>query len=173
MKSGKRPDKDFFSQGFSLLEVIIAITIFAIFLSAYVVSQGQNLSDSARLREDLIFRKLAGEAIDQIILDPPTFSPSLTLAPETKKFEDEYEDYEYTVEYKKIELPNLGLMNPEDAAGIGGQVDMRKKVYKEVKENVENMLWQVAVTVKKISEDDTYTVSTWIRNRKGKIEISP
>ena len=160
-------------RGFSLLEVLIAITIFSIFLSVYVISQGQNLSDSARLREDLILRRLAEDVINQIILSPPNFSSALTLAPETKKFEDEYEDYEYTVEYKKIELPNINELSPASEEKGGANLSVQDKAYEQMKENVEKMLWQVAVTVKKISDDDIYTVSTWIRNRKGRIKISP
>ena len=159
-------------RGFSLLEVLIAITAFAIFLSSYVIGQGQNLSDSARLQEDLVLRRLSEDVINQIVLNPPDFAPSLALAPVTKKFEDEYEDYEYTIEYKKIELPNIAELTAGRNEGAPQNKGIQSRIYQQVKDNVGKMLWQVAVTVRNIHSENSYIVSTWIKNPKAKVKIS-
>ena len=158
--------------GFSLLEVLIAITVFAVFLSAYVVSQGQNLSDSAQLQEDLVLRKLAEEVMNHIIFAPPELSSALTLAPESKKFEDEYENYEYTIEYKKIEIPNLMELNKQGQEESPLNQNIQKKIYQQIKTNIENLLWQVAVNVKNTTSQRTYTLSTWIKHPKAKIKVA-
>ena len=158
--------------GFSLLEVLIAITIFSIFLSAYVISQGQNLNDSAQLREDLVLRKLAEEVVNHIILAPPELSSALTLSPETKKFEDEYENYEYTIEYKKIELPNLNELNKQEDEESSLNQNIQDKIYQQIKNNIENFLWQVAVIVKNTTSERSYTISTWIKHPKAKVKIT-
>lgn len=157
-------------QGFSLLEVLIAITVFAIFLSAYVVGQGQNLSDSAQLQEELVLRKLAEKVINRTILAPPKLSPALTLAPQTKKFEDHYENYEYTIEYKKIEIPNLKELNAQ-TSGVQNPV-IQDKIYQQIKKNIENLLWQIAVTVKNTTTQKSYTISTWIKHPQAKVRVS-
>ena len=139
-----------------------------------MVSQGQNLSDSAQLQEDLVLRRLAEEVMDHIILLPPELSSALTLAPETKKFEDEYENYEYTIEYKKIELPNLRELNnqgPEQEESPINQ-NIQQKIYQQIKSNIENLLWQVAVRVKNTISQRTYTLSTWIKHPKAKVKVA-
>ena len=157
-------------KGFSLLEVLIAMTVFAIFLASYVISQGQNLSDSARLQEDIILRRLAEDIINQIILAPPELTGAITLVPVTKKFEGEYQDYEYTIKYKKIELPNFFEFQ-EEKGNTALKQTIRQTIYQGIKENIERILWQVAVTVKNTQNSSDYVISTWIKKPKEYVSI--
>ena len=165
------------NRGFSLLEVIIAITLFAIFLSSYVISQNQNIGDSIRLQENIILKRLGESVINEIILSPPKqLNSTLTLAPETKKFEeDDYENYQYTVEYKKIELPDLTALfstSDENEEVFSVNQGMQKIIFNQVKNNVERMLWQVRIEVKNLDSENTYTLSTWIKNPYAETSIS-
>ena len=169
--------------GFSLLEVLFAIAIFTVFLSSYMINQGQNLDDSRRLQEDLILRRLAEDVINQIILDTPKLSSALTLAPETKRFEGEYEDFEYTVEYRKLEIPNLQELNAKEGEEDGQDIsaasvpssrnaNIQQRVFQEVKNNIEKILWQISITVKNRTSENSYIISTWIRNPGAKVRVS-
>ena len=46
-------------KGFSLLEVMIALTLFAFFATAFLSSQGYNVADSRLSEEQLILQQLA------------------------------------------------------------------------------------------------------------------
>ena len=159
--------------GFFLLEVLIAITLLAIFLSAYMVGQGQNIHDSIQLKEDLVLSRLAEDVINNLTLNPPQLSPALTLAPERKKFTGHYEDYEYSVEYKKLEIPDFRQLNQTAGAeGLAVSSGIQGRVFAQVKKNVENLLWQVSVTVNNLKTGDTYTIATWLRKPKTPVRVS-
>ena len=65
--------------GFSLLEVMIAMTVFSVFVAVYVTSQGYNISDSTLMREELMLQTLCENKINEIIISPPELRDSLTL----------------------------------------------------------------------------------------------
>ena len=101
------------SRGFSLMEVMIALTIFSFFITAFMVGHGGNISDSTFMEEELTLRHLCDKKIQSIIINPPEFKESLTLAPESGSFEeDEYKNYEFSVEYQRLEIPNLTSETP-------------------------------------------------------------
>ncbi len=164
------------NQGFTLIEVIIAITIFAVFLSAYVVSQGQNLADSTRMQDEILLRKLSEDIINEAILSPPEYSPSLGLSTETKKFEnDEYADYEYKVEYKQIEIPNLAEITGSDQSEASENAKssaIQSKIFDQFKDNIEKMIWQLSVTVTNKQTGYSYIISTWVKDKKAVPKIT-
>jgi len=75
-------------KGFSLLEVMIAVTLFAFFVTAYLTSQGYNVEDSRLSEEQLILQQLAERKISELILNPPKFSNATANMVETKTFEE-------------------------------------------------------------------------------------
>ena len=76
------------NRGFTLLEVMIAMMIFAFFITVFVATQGENLNDSMRMRQELIMQQLCESKINEIIIDPPEFREALTLTKEQKTFEE-------------------------------------------------------------------------------------
>jgi prepilin-type N-terminal cleavage/methylation domain-containing protein len=87
--------------GFTLMEVLIAITIFALFATVFVTGQGYNLLDSGKFKDDLLLKDLAENKINEIVVNPPELRDSLTITKETKAF-DSNPDYQYTIEYKNF-----------------------------------------------------------------------
>jgi prepilin-type N-terminal cleavage/methylation domain-containing protein len=177
MKNGLNKNNNFIKQGFSILEVLIATTIFAFFATAYVVSDGHNKASSTAIKEELILQQLADEVIQLIKLDPPKFDDALTLAPETKTFEQEgMEQYQYTVTYAKLEIPNLAQIQgkgaedqeePESNQSSG----LENRVFDEIKKYIEDRIWQVKVEVKNKDSGFLYSLSTWLTNEKAKPKI--
>ena len=95
-------------EGFSLLEVLMALTIFSVFILAFVTSQGFNLTTSTQLNEDILMHNLANRIINEEILNPPEFTKALENEVKTAAFEEEdYGAYTYRIEYKKFEIPDL------------------------------------------------------------------
>ena len=131
--------------GFSLVEVMIALTLFALFITAFSVGFGTNVQNSARLDEEYLLHRLTEQILNQIVLQPPEFSESLTLTPETKTFEEtQFNDYEYTIEYKRIAIPDLSKIQgqeeqegQDDPSSQNGRI---KAVFDKLKENLENIV---------------------------------
>jgi prepilin-type N-terminal cleavage/methylation domain-containing protein len=178
-------------RGFSLLEVMIAITLFAFFVTAYLTSQGYNLEDSRLSEEQLILQQLAERKISELILDPPKFSNATANLVETKTFEEsEFKNYEYTLEIKKIILPDLvQLFSQRGAAtkdatesydgnyfnnNMTGQrnSELEKIVFNELKKNIEKILWQARVTVTNKDTKYKFSLSTFITNYNEKVQLN-
>lgn len=169
-------------KGFTLVEVLIAIMLLAVFSTVYVTSQGNNILNSSIMREDALLARLCEEVINEIIINPPQFSASLTLAPETKSFEQSaYGNYEYTIEYKELEVPDIAkLVNSKKGKDENesknrdneeGANEIEKMILDQVQKNLKTMIYQVSVTVKNKKTNFNYTLSTWLSNNKAKIQV--
>ncbi len=153
----------------SLIEVMIAMTVFAVFVSVFVMTNGQNLTDSRNFKDELKLRDLASTVINELLVNPPTLTEGLTLSPETKPFEDN-PSYTYTVEWKKFELPDYTKMMGEN--NDDPQAAFQKKVFEQVKKNMELMVWQLAVEVRSLDSNMSYRLATWIYNNDAKVKLS-
>lgn len=158
-------------EGFTLFEVMISLAIFSVFMVAYLSGEGGILLDSATMRSEIKLQSFAERKINEIIVSPPELSESLTLAPQTGKFEDD-ENFSWSVTYKKFVLPDLDKLkgiDGEDSANNDEGSAQEKILYNAVKKNMETLLWQVEVSVKNLTTESSHTVSTWVSNRRAKV----
>jgi len=169
--------------GFTLMEVMIAISIFAVFASVFVTSFGYNMLDSGKLKENILLKDLAENKINDIITNPPVLSDQLTLSKEIKDIQG-YDGYQTIVEYKKFFVPDMNKIKSgpgadgEDGAEKDGnneedkqQNQMEKRIFSVFKENMEKMIWQVEVTVKNKSTDETLRLTAWLYNQNADVKI--
>jgi prepilin-type N-terminal cleavage/methylation domain-containing protein len=160
--------------GFTLMEVMIAIAIFAIFSTVFVTGFGYNLLDSGNLKEDILLKDFAENKINDIITNPPTLADSLTLTKETKDIENN-PNYQTIVEYKKFFVPDMTKIT--ETAGESTtdednqQAAMEKRIFAVFKENMEKMIWQVEVTVKNKTTSQTFVLDAWIYNPAADVKI--
>ncbi len=158
----------------TLLEVMISLAIFSVFIVSYMASQGYSIQDSANLKEDIKLRELCLQVIDKITVDPPVFRESLTLTPETKRFEDD-ENYNYTTLWKRLIIPDLNKIKGTDPLEQEGkqnqQETVQKRIFDNVKKNLEKIIWQVEVTVESEITKNRFVLSTWLYDSKGKIQF--
>jgi prepilin-type N-terminal cleavage/methylation domain-containing protein len=164
------------NSGFALIELLIALTVFSVFIASYVTIQGYNITDSGNLREELKLKDLAQQKINEIITSPPRFTLALTISKETKTFEHD-PDYEYVLEYKKMTIPDYNKMSgvkseDGDKDSQSAEGNLMKKKFKEIKDNLEQLLWQVQVTVKNKTTGYQYNLSAWLLNEDHKVKIS-
>jgi type II secretion system protein I len=155
------------AKGFTLVEVMIAITIFALFITAFMASQGANISGSSQMQEDLMLHNLAQMKLNEALLDKPTFSTTTEKDIKTKQFEEkEFSAYKYTIEYKKLQLPDLSqlLGKQEDENSPKNNDASKKMIYDSLKKNIEEILWQVKVTITNTETKYTYSLATWLKN---------
>ncbi len=160
--------------GFTLMEVMIAIAIFTVFASVFVTGQGLNLLDSSKLKDEILLKDFAENKLNEIIVNPPELRDSLTLSKETKDVVAN-SDYQTTVEFKKFYVPDMTKISTPDADSKdqeeSPQAQMEKKIFKIFKENMEKMIWQVEVTAKNKNEATTFRISAWLYNPNADVSI--
>jgi prepilin-type N-terminal cleavage/methylation domain-containing protein len=178
--------------GFSLIEVLIAITLFAFFVTAFLTSQGYNVSDSQLSEEQLILQQLCERKINELYLDPPKFQNIMGSTKETKTFEEkDLSNFEYTLEIKKLTIPDFGqifgqkgnvsqegqdaysgkYMN-QNASGSNRNAALEKMVFDELKKNIEKIVWQARVTVTNKETKYSYSLATWLTNYNERIQLN-
>lgn len=160
------------NHGFSLIEVLIALSIFAVFATAFISSQGSNVADSGRIDEENLTHQLCEMKLNEIILNPPEFRESLTLSKETKGFEgEEIKDYEFTIEYRRLKIPNFAKIAGESGDEGAASSSAQGKIFDLIKKNIEEMIWQISVTVRNKNTDYQFTLTTWLENTQAKVAI--
>jgi len=178
-------------KGFSLIEVLIAITLFAFFVTAFLTAQGFNVSDSQLSEEQLMLQQLCERKINELYLDPPKFQNIVGSLTETKTFEEnELTNFEYTLEVKKLTIPDFAqLFGQKDGVSAEGKEAyegsymnesntsqrnsaMEKMVFEELRKNIEKIIWQARVTVTNKETKYSYTLATWLTNYNERIQLN-
>lgn len=162
-------------KGFTLVEVMIAIVIFAIFSSVFVAGFGQGLLDSGNLKEEITLKDIADNKLNEIIASPPTLDDALTLSTDKKEVEN-FPDYETLVKYKKFVAPDFSkIMGNQDSIDQTDEEKeeeaFRQKIADIYKKNLEAFIWQVEVTARNKNTDRTFKMTTWIINNAAKVDI--
>ena len=140
------------NQGMTLLEVMIALAIFSVFIVSYMVSQGYSIKDSTDLKEDIKLRALCLQVIDETTVTPPIFRESLTLTPETKKFEDD-EDYSYTVIWKRLVIPDISKIQGSDPLEQDGKQSREGVIQKKIFAiNLTQQIVYLKINMKKLNK---------------------
>lgn len=177
--------------GFSLLEVMIAIAIFAFFVTAYFTGQGYNVEDSVLSEEQLRLQQLAEQKINELVLDPPKFQNVVGTLKETKQFEDkEFSGYEYTLELKKLTIPDFAQLFAQkggtteeaqdsydgdyfnDSQQSKRNTGLEKLVFEELKKNIEKIVWQARITVVNKETKYNYSLSTFLTNHNERVQLN-
>lgn len=171
--------------GFSLLEVMIAITLFAFFVSAFLTSQGYNVSDSETSEQQLMLHSLAERTMNELLINPPKFSNATQNTKETKKFdESQYSNFEYELEIKKLVIPDFGQMfgqtqnEDQDNAYLSDSnrsnrnSSLEKVIFTELKKNIERILWQVRITVVNKENGMKYSLSSYLTDYNQKVQLN-
>lgn len=165
--------KDF---GFTLVEVMIAMTLFALFATAFLMSQGSNIESSTLMQEDLILHSLAQRKMNEALIDKPEFTPSTVNNIITRKFEEaEYKNYKYTIRYYRIEFPHFEQligMDQEDQMRQDQNQAVKKMVFDKLKRNIEEMLWQVEVIVENTETSYSLSLTSWITHDRAQLDTN-
>lgn len=168
--------KNSFNQkGFTLLEIMIAMTVFAFFTTVYVISQGNNLADSANMRKEFELKNILESQINEIIINPPDYTPALLLSTENdyKTIED-FDQFEKRIQWFEFKLPDLSQLISGSASpseGDNAQESIQSKIFENVSNNLQKMIWQLKVTVRNKETKETMEATTWLINNKAQIKL--
>ena len=159
-------------RGMSLLEMMIAMAIAAMFGVALLTGIGGNVFRSEEMRMELKVVELLEMKVNELILDPPKFSESLLEEfTDEKEFED-FPGYVYSVKMHPFMLADylaaLGQGPESESFEDGGE--LYRRVFNLVSKNVEKMVWQVEVTVTHSASKHSQAVSTLLHDRDAGIQ---
>ena len=160
-------------QGFSLLEVVIAITIFSVFVSVFLTGQGQNIADSEIMIQEVKLKSLCQKKLADIMQNPPSFTGIIPPA-EEKDYEDE-PDFRYKIQYKEFILPNFSAFSGQEddqANTDANNQTIQEKIFNQIRDNIKSAIRQVEVTVIHKKTGLTYILTTWIRNKNARFKVN-
>lgn len=161
--------------GFSLIEVMIALAIFAVYSVAMIVTQSSNIDGSIRLKDNLVLHNLAQMKMNEVLIDVKKFTNATESDPDTGSFEIEgFKEYKFKVEYKKNEFPNFDQLmgQSEEETGQDQSSAIKKVIFEKLKKNVELMIWQVRVSVTHPTTGAIYDLSSWITDKDAKMDTN-
>ena len=110
---------------------------------------------------------------------------------ETKTFEEsELSNYEYTLEIKKLTIPDFAQLFSQKGATTeeasesyegnyfndenqqGRNSSLEKVIFEELKKNIEKIIWQAKVTIMNKETKYTFTRSTFITNYNERVQLN-
>lgn len=163
-------------KGFTLLEVLFALAIFGVFLVGISDTISYNVSSSIRIREDINLSNLAELKMNQVMLDRKDFTNATENDVDSGNFEIEgMEKYKYEVRIRKTEFPDLseilGQDNEEDNNQRG--IDpVTKIIFTKLKNNLEEMIWQVNVKIINTETNYSYELNSWINKSNPRLDTN-
>lgn len=166
-------------KGMTLIEVTIAIFLFAVFITAFMTGQGDNISDSIEFKGELLLKDIAEMKMHETIINPPQdFRPGagkVNVAQDKPKFEniEEYPDYRYAVQLFKVSIPEFDKITgqAEDENNPNQDQTMQRRIFDNFKRNMEQLVWQIIITVEHKPSGASYDLSTWYYNPQGRIQL--
>lgn len=162
--------------GFSLIEVMIALAIFAAFATVMIESQVIDVDKSVRMRDDLEVFRLAELKMNESLTDVKRFTNSTENDAETGAFDIEgYKNYKFKVEYKKNVFPDFAQLtgkDEEDQTLRRQNAAMQKAIFDKLKKNMEMLLWQVRVTVTNSDTGYSTELTSWVTNREAQLDTN-
>jgi prepilin-type N-terminal cleavage/methylation domain-containing protein len=162
-------------KGFSLVEVMIALAIFSVFVTSLILIQSTNVNNSILMAEDLNLHNLATMKMNEVLIAEKEFTNATEKDTDTGEFKGEdFKSYKYVIEFKKTEFPDFSQLMGQEEDEYSDKKDdsIKKKIFEKLKKNVELMIWQVKVTVINKETDYKYELNSWITNSKAKVDLN-
>lgn len=162
-------------QGFTLLEVIIAMAIMVIALTSILSVESGSISASARAKQMNIVAMLAKNKMieTEYELEGKSFEEVATES--SGQFTNPYQDYSWQTTIKEITFPNLamGQASGDGSSGEGGN-DLGNMVGKLVTKFFSKAIREVTVNIiwKKGSGEQHFSVSTYWVDLNHEFELN-
>ena len=158
--------------GISLLELMMAMAITAIFGVALLSGIGGNVFRSEEMRAELKVIELAEMKVNELILAPPVFKENLLSEFEEEKEFKEYPNYTYSIKLHPFMLADYlsALGQGPDSEEYEDQGVAYRKIFNLVSKNVQKMIWQLEITVTHTVSKHSYSLSTLLYDRDASIE---
>lgn len=168
------------SRGFTLLEVMIAMTIMLVAFASILSVQSSSLNTSAKARQMNLVGMLAKSALVQTEVEMQGKAFKELGAEESGQFEEPYQEYTWERTIKEVKFPNLSALlssqpSGEAAASEDGNAAMMEQMSKLVTNFLSKALREVTITVKwrKGAGEQKYVVSMYWVDLNSDFQLSP
>ncbi len=162
--------------GFSLLEVLIALTIFGLYATVYISTQSGNLGTSIRMSNDLKLHNLAEMKMNEALIGKREFTNATKNDVDSGSFEiSGYETYKYEVTITPIEFPSFEELmgKTSDESSEENKSDpLQQMIFEKLKKNMEEIIWQIKVKIIDTISGDEYELNSWINKSNAKIDTN-
>lgn len=162
--------------GFSLLEVLIALALFAGMATAFITTQTNNISSSIRTLDDAKLLSLAELKMNETLIGKREFTNATKNDVDSGEFDIEgYEGFKYEVKITPIEFPSFDqLMGKDSSDSTSSEQNdpLQKMIFEKLKTNIEEIIWQVNVKVTDTVSGGTYELNSWITKSNAKIDTN-
>ncbi len=163
------------SEGFTLLEVVIAMAIMVIAFSAILAVEGGSINATTRAKQMNIVAMLAKNKMveTEFNFEGKTFEE--IKKEEAGTFENPYEDYQWKSVIKELTFPNLASLGKNSSQNSdGGQTQGAEMVTRILTNFLSKAIRQVIVTVswKRGNATQDFSLSTYWVDLNHEIKIS-
>ncbi|MAX67416.1 MAG: prepilin-type N-terminal cleavage/methylation domain-containing protein [Bacteriovoracaceae bacterium] len=162
--------------GFSLLEVLIALAIFSVYATAIIFRVSNNVTGSMQMAEDITLHNLAELKMNEVLIGNKEFTNVTENEVDTGKFDIEgYKEFQYEVKIRKMKFPDLTqIMGNSEEENQQDQSNnaIQKLIFDKMKKNIEEIIWQVSVTVTNPATEYSYQLNSWINKSNVKIDTN-
>ena len=103
------------------------------------------------MRFEYEMKNLLEQEVNQLIINPPEFTPSLLLSTENDyKTIENFEAYEIRIQWFEFKLPDLSQLRrqSEDQSTNNAQESIQTKIFNNVSKNLQALLWQLKVIIR-------------------------
>ncbi|PIR20016.1 MAG: hypothetical protein COV45_08560 [Deltaproteobacteria bacterium CG11_big_fil_rev_8_21_14_0_20_47_16] len=146
------------NKGFTLLEVLVALGILAVSITAILQMFGTSMSTSARAERVTVATMLARQKMaEQVIkIDKDLLEGKFpdTTEESDGDFDEPYQDYKWKIKMRKVEIP----MPPQDK--LDAQAAIMQMISKQIGEAVREV--KLSVIWEELNEPHDVTVTTHV-----------
>jgi len=147
-----------FRRGFTLLEVMVAVAILAISMTTLLTFSGNTMIKSGRAERLVVATMLARQRMAEIEIELYEDAKKNEFPDEKSqqgKFDEPFDDYEWTMEVRKVELPAPAMGEEGSIQAMVGR-QLTKEIAKTVRELKLTVMWE------EMGEEQTLDVVTHI-----------
>ncbi|MGE0614563.1 MAG: prepilin-type N-terminal cleavage/methylation domain-containing protein [Bacteriovoracia bacterium] len=150
-------------EGFTLLEILIAMGIMVIVLTSIFSIESGSILATERAREMTTVSMLAKDAMVDFELKFQEKPFNEVAEEESGQFEEPFQAYSWTRTVKEVEFPNLGIGNAQSGKDSGGAENQTELLSKLVTNFLSKALREVTITVKwkKLDSEQTFSLSQY------------
>jgi len=160
--------------GFSILEVMVALAIFGAYATVMILTQVSNTDRSMNMAKDLKLHTLAQMKMNEVLIRKNEFTNASENDVETGNIEIEgLEYFKFQVEFKRNEFPDFSALmgqTDEQVAEADPNAGIKKLIFDKMKKNVEEMIWQVKVTIINTQDSTSYELNSWVNKDNAKLD---
>lgn len=157
-------------QGFTLIEVMIAIGILAIGIGAILVAENNSLDVTLRAKRMTTVAMLAKNSMIEAEREIEGKSFTEIKEESSGKFDPPYQDYAWTRKIKEITFPNL--MDPASGSGDPAAAAKEKGGVQIVDQGTERVVKLATQYLSKASREITITISWTEKKEPQKFTVS-